>query len=550
VEQNKKKTGMLTLGWQVTPFLAPRYWLKTGAIPGGQPDQDLVHVPAASMGCHAAIVAQSGSGKSFFLGRLIEELLLETKARCVILDPNADFRRIADVVPEERWTSARYDPQTSRGFLPHEPTHTEFTQKWKRIRKRLAGGPQLSDGGEQIRLSWPSLSVEFISTDAPQGLRPDLYHCHEFVKAVARLIELKELFAKSDKRREGRKDESEEKDKPRVDLIDQARRILARLRGAGTSSHERREILVQEFDPEVIVGRNRHVTDQPFPRTLMGFYLRFPDMAVSLLNSTIDQAVAAVDYFSLEAEKFYFGKAREYVAQNIVHSSVEASAVSSDNSVRLEVFDLPSFPELSTRLLALNSILASEWENARAAWEAAMERPDSMDQRVPTFIVLDEAHNLIPESPRDLAATALREQFRTIAAEGRKFGLFLILCTQRPDKIDKLVLSECENRAVMKLGSRSVLDITQKLFGLEDVPAPLLGKCLEFETGRALLIGPWAAAGPGLLYTAMRRTKEGGRGLAADHWAASDPDLGVRRESPGESPRGRRRGHRRPSKHR
>lgn len=95
----------------------------------------------------------------------------------------------------------------------------------------------------------------------------------------------------------------------------------------------------------------------------------------------------------------------------------------------------------------------------------------------------------------------------------------------------------------MKLGSRSVLQITEQLFGLEDVPATVLGKCLEFEVGRVLLVGQWAKTGPALLYTAMRRTAEGGRSLRDEHWAAPHvPETGtvkdVQKEVEGETVEG------------
>jgi hypothetical protein len=95
----------------------------------------------------------------------------------------------------------------------------------------------------------------------------------------------------------------------------------------------------------------------------------------------------------------------------------------------------------------------------------------------------------------------------------------VFFCTQRPDKVDPLVLSECENKAILKLGSHSVLNISKQLLGLEDVPASILSKTLEFEAGRAVLIGRWSPTGPELMYTAMRRTVEGGRNLRESHWA-------------------------------
>jgi DNA helicase HerA-like ATPase len=147
----------------------------------------------------------------------------------------------------------------------------------------------------------------------------------------------------------------------------------------------------------------------------------------------------------------------------------------------------------------------------------ALEKPSGEDERVPTFIVVDEAHNLIPKMPRSKLEAALREQFRTVVAEGRKYGLFLIVVSQRPDKLDSLILSECENRAVMRLRSVSVLELTKRTLGLDDLSQRLLEKCLDFETGRALLTGLWAPDAT-LIYGAARRTVEGGRNLRVEHW--------------------------------
>ena len=106
------------------------------------------------------------------------------------------------------------------------------------------------------------------------------------------------------------------------------------------------------------------------------------------------------------------------------------------------MIDLPS---LRDKILAVNAVLATEWEEAREKWSAALEEPTEEDKRVPTFIVVDEAHNLIPAKTNGRLQAKLRDQFRMIAAEGRKYGLFLILVSQRPDKLDPFVISECDN---------------------------------------------------------------------------------------------------------
>ena len=506
---SNSSAGLITLGWRVTPTLTPRYWLEPGAKPGAQTQEDLVQVPAHALGYHTAIVAQSGSGKSFFLGRLIEELLLASKARCVILDPNADFRRISEVVDESFWTKAKYDHKNARGFLPHEPAKHVFAKPWSQLQTRLLGGPQLlADNVEQFQLSWVSLSIEFLAEDLDPMARMAVYHCHQFVKSIDRLYRFHRYLTRQPSHSKVIERLARQS---HFDLIEEAKRMLWQTKLA--SFQDRRNILEKEFKLPQFPREE--------PQKEPTFIVPWDGAGRMLRNYTreIERAIAATDYISEDASLYYFGKAQEFKAQGIVGTEIRDGPALRAHGDRIEVIDLPSFPDWKTRLLALNSALSTEWNYARSLWEQAIATKDDTDTRAPTFIVVDEAHNLMPLIPPGLAAETLREQFRTIAAEGRKYGLFLIICTQRPDKIDPLVLSECENRAIMRLGSRSVLDITKTLFGLEDVPSTVLGKCLEFETGRALLIGRWAAKGPELLYTAMRRTVEGGKSLRASYWA-------------------------------
>ena len=71
----------LVIGWKVNQDLEPRYWAEgENAQPGGHKPDDLVHIPSKQVANHTVIVAQSGSGKSFFVGRIIEEILLKTKS--------------------------------------------------------------------------------------------------------------------------------------------------------------------------------------------------------------------------------------------------------------------------------------------------------------------------------------------------------------------------------------------------------------------------------------------------------------------------------------
>src|SRR3954447_14559929 len=79
-------------------------WLE-GAHPGGATLDvgELALAPgvplrldAAGFGRHTFLCGQSGSGKTYSLGVLLERLLMETSLRVVVLDPNSDYVRLAE----------------------------------------------------------------------------------------------------------------------------------------------------------------------------------------------------------------------------------------------------------------------------------------------------------------------------------------------------------------------------------------------------------------------------------------------------------------------
>jgi DNA helicase HerA-like ATPase len=416
----------LTLGWRVTDAFEPKYWLNPHAKPSFQSNDDLVEIPSALAGAHTVIIAQSGSGKSFFLGRLLEELSLQTKARCLIMDPNGDFTKVYETRDEKLWDKAEYDQvRGSPMGLPHEKNRKEFADKWSAVpisvKTRRPSNPKYH---ELLTFWWPSLSMDLLAEEIEPILRSELTHCHDFVKTLAELAGAK-VSGKME---------------PKRSLIDDAERLM-RL-GRSLSQEDFYSILEREY------GSGSFVSN-----LLTRFLGR---------ESALDRLRRAPGYISDSVARFYFGKAREYQALGILQNAAPAKSESAIEK-RLEVVDLPSLTDRKMRLLAINALVTTEWDKARDAWTRALEQPSGDDTRTPTFVIVEEAHNVIPVEPRDGADAALRDQFRTIAAEGRKYGLFLILISQRPDKLDPFVVSECENKALMRVGSNSVLDQTCKL---------------------------------------------------------------------------------------
>jgi len=70
--------------------------------------------------------------------------------------------------------------------------------------------------------------------------------------------------------------------------------------------------------------------------------------------------------------------------------------------------------------------------------------------KFPVNLVLEEAHRYVAERPAGHAVDASRI-FERIAKEGRKYGLFLLVASQRPSEVSKTVLSQCSNFVVHRI---------------------------------------------------------------------------------------------------
>ena len=110
------------------------------------------------------------------------------------------------------------------------------------------------------------------------------------------------------------------------------------------------------------------------------------------------------------------------------------------------------------------------------------------DARHPLTIVCDEAHLYLPV--RDAAeATEKRalEAFERIAKEGRKYGVSLLVVSQRPSDVSRTILSQCNNFLVLRLTNDQDQSVVKRLLpesmvGITDI-LPLL------DLGEALLLG-------------------------------------------------------------
>ena len=135
-------------------------------------------------------------------------------------------------------------------------------------------------------------------------------------------------------------------------------------------------------------------------------------------------------------------------------------------------------------------------------------------RREPVAIVIDEAHNVCPAEPADPLTALATEHAIRIAGEGRKFGLYLIVVTQRPQKVHENVLAQCDNLVLMRMNSTADLGHVARVFSF--VPRGLIDRATTFRQGEALVAGKLATH-PALIRFGARISEEGGADVAG--WA-------------------------------
>lgn len=111
-----------------------------------------------------------------------------------------------------------------------------------------------------------------------------------------------------------------------------------------------------------------------------------------------------------------------------------------------------------------------------------------MDKRHPIALMCDEAHLYIPN--RNLADSADEisiKIFERIAKEGRKYGLSLVVISQRPSEVNKTILSQCSNFVAMRLTNSDDQGVIKKL--LPDSLGSFSDILPTLDTGEALVVG-------------------------------------------------------------
>lgn len=374
--------------------------LGTGTDPEVLPLGDLVDVPGAEavmqakgFGRHTFVCGQSGSGKTYALGVVLERLLHATSLPIVVLDPNSDYVNLGS------------------------------------LRDRSDTGLDEDDYGvTRRRHEEIAPYVRVLSEDNLKG-----WLSNSTLRQQATILGLDPIG------------DAEE--------TDAALRIIDSLKGG-------------PYSPSDIRARAMLQNDEASRRLA----LRIGNLRLEHMSVWADADHPAVV---------------EQIGEDW----------------RAAILDLGSIRTARERSIVSALALGVLWERRR--------------ERQPVLLVIDEAHNVCPQNPTDPNQALATETLIAMAGEGRKYGIYLVLATQRPSKIHENVLSQCDNLFLMRMNSAADVNYLETAFSA--VPPALIRRSATFQLGEGLIAGK-IAPDPLLFKTGRRITPEGGTDIPAD-WA-------------------------------
>lgn len=157
------------------------------------------------------------------------------------------------------------------------------------------------------------------------------------------------------------------------------------------------------------------------------------------------------------------------------------------NNANVTVIDLSGVPfEVLSITVSLISRILFEYGYFYKRLRSEKYPEEKINNDIPLLLVYEEAHKYVPTS--DLAKyRASKNSIERIAKEGRKYGVTLLLASQRPSEISETIFSQCNNFIAMRLTNPNDQNYVKKL--LPDTLGKLIDTMPSLKAGEGLLIG-------------------------------------------------------------
>ena len=138
--------------------------------------------------------------------------------------------------------------------------------------------------------------------------------------------------------------------------------------------------------------------------------------------------------------------------------------------------------------------------------------------KIPPFLfIVEEAHNYCPE--RGFGSAVSSNILRTVASEGRKFGMGLCIVSQRPAKVDKNIISQCNTNIILKVTNPN--DLKAIIQSVEGLTNQTYNEIQRLPIGVALISGASIQI-PIMTEIRTRETSHGGKSV--DIFKGAPPD--------------------------
>lgn len=158
-----------------------------------------------------------------------------------------------------------------------------------------------------------------------------------------------------------------------------------------------------------------------------------------------------------------------------------------ENASNITIIDLSGVPfDVLSITVSLISRILFEFGYYYKRLRVSKNSEEDVNNDIPLLLVYEEAHKYVPNN--DLAKyRASKESIERIAKEGRKYGVSLLLASQRPSEISETIFSQCNNFLALRLTNPADQNYVKRL--LPDTLGSIVDKMSSLKAGECLLIG-------------------------------------------------------------
>lgn len=177
-------------------------------------------------------------------------------------------------------------------------------------------------------------------------------------------------------------------------------------------------------------------------------------------------------------------KSKSITFEETIHQLIGKVA---DKKSNITILDLSGIPfEVLSITVSLISRIIFEYGYYYKRIRTKADPNEKINNDTPFLLVYEEAHKYVPKSDL-LKFRASKKSIERIAKEGRKYGVTLLLSSQRPSEISETIFSQCNNFIAMRLTNPIDQNYVKRL--LPDTLGNLTDKLPSLQAGEALLIG-------------------------------------------------------------